>query len=384
MNDTIRNIHSKAVALYKQKRFQDAIALWKKALEVDPEEVEVLYSLGLINFEMKQYEEAVRFLERLLELSPGHFKAMIVLGTSYMKLRRFDLAEEYIQKALALNPKHKLALLHLAAIYGVKRHFEESIKTFQKVVELYPDEPRGYLGIAKLNILMGEREKAKEHLQKVLELDPSGPFGQYAKKALFSSIEMPQQPADGDEGTSANRLYAQGMGAYLEGKHLLASRYFGEYARRTNTDIAHFLHAESLIRCGRLREAFLALKRAILKNPRKGLYYKELALVLDRIGKPEDVLEILKKAKNLGKADDVVLYLEGKNLNRTERYTEAKEALRQAIRKNRNNLAARYELAKALIQLSEKERAQEELNRINESPLESPIKKKSEKMLLAL
>ena len=72
MNEKIKHIHNKAIACYKEKKFDQAIQLWQKALQIDSQEVEVLYSLGIIHFELKKYEESIKYLNDLLELSPGH------------------------------------------------------------------------------------------------------------------------------------------------------------------------------------------------------------------------------------------------------------------------------------------------------------------------
>ncbi len=377
MDEMVKNIHHKAIALYKQKKFDDAIRLWQKALEIDPEEIEVLYSLGLINFELKKYDEAIRFLERLLELSPGHFKAMLIIGTAYIKMRKFDLAEEYIQKSIAINPKHKLAFLNLGAIYSVQRKFDRGIEMFEKVVELYPQEPRGYLGLAKIYALLEDAEKANSYFRKVIELDPNGPMGNYAKKAIFVTEKAEKSERD------IEQLYAEGYRFFLAGYYRDAASRFEEYLQyRQKDDLVHFIHAEALMRCGETKKSFLAFKRAILSNPKKGLYYKELAILIDKIGKASDVLEVIKKAKELGKNDSIVLYLEGKNLNRLDRFQEAAEVLKAAIKSDKNNLAAYLELAKAYIGLDQPAVAQEQLQFILDHPLETPLKTAANTLML--
>ncbi len=369
MKQTVKTIHQKAISCYKDKRFDDAIALWEKALEVNPQENEVLYSLGLIYFEIKKYEESISFLKQLLDLSPGHFKAMLIVGTAYIKLRKFDLAEEYIQKSIEINPKHKLSILNLGAIYSVQKKFDNAIEMFQKVVDLFPTEVRAYLGLGKIYAILGQIDEANKNFKKVIEFDANGPMGSYAKKAIV--LEAGEQKSEQD----LEQLYAEGYKFYLGKYYHSAIDRFQNYLQfRKKDDLVYFMLAESQLRCGMLNESFLSFKKAIINKPRNALYYKELAILLDKLGNPSDVLAILNKAMELGKDDTVVYYLQGKNYNRQERYNEAIEALKKSIKKDRNNVAARYELAIAYDKNKDKEHSKMEFQNIIDHPLDTPLK----------
>lgn len=373
MNQSVKSIHQKAISCYKDKRFEDAIALWEKALEVNPQEIEVLYSLGLIYFEIKKFDESIKFLIQLLDLSPGHFKAMLIIGTAYIKLRKFELAEEYIQKSIEINSKHKLSFLNLGAIYSVQKKFDKAIEMFQKVVDLYPNEVRAFLGLGKIYALLGQIENANKHFKKVIELDENGPMGSYAKKAIV--LDVGEQKSDQD----LEQLYAEGYKLYLGKYYHGAIDRFQNYLKyRRKDDLVYFMLAQSQLRCGLLNEAFLSFKKAIVNKPKNALYYKELALLLDKLGNPSDVLAILNKAMEFGKDDTVVMYLQGKNLNLLKRHDEAIESLKKALKLDRNNIAARFELAKVYNNKNDHELAQYEFQNIIDHPLDTPLKKAAE------
>lgn len=377
MNEEIKNIHNKAIAFYKEKKFPQAIQLWQKALEVNPHEIEVLYSLGIINFELKKYHEAIEFLLRVLELSPGHHKAMLIIGTSYIKLRKFDLAEEYIQNSIEINPKQKLAYLNLGAIYSVQKKFEEGIRMFTKVIEEHPSEIRAHFGLAKIHNILGNPEEANHHFRKVIELNPDGALGAAAKKALLLYESAPKDEKD------LEQFYTTGYRYLINGHYQHAISKFESYlVNRPNDHLVNFLLAEGQLRSGLLKKSFLSFKKAILNNPKSGLYYKELGILLDKIGNANDVLEILFKAQEFGKDDSLVNYLLGKNLLRINRFQEGIAKLKKAIKQDRNNLAARYELIKNYLKKGESELAQEQVQFILDFPLETPYKQAVNELIL--
>ncbi len=373
MNEEIKNIHNKAISYYKERKFIEAIQLWQKALSVNPQEIEVLYSMGIINFELKKYEESLEFLNNLLELSPGHYKAMLIIGTAYLKLRKFDIAEEFIQKSIEINPKQKLAYLNLGAIYSIKKNFDDAIKMFEKVIEEYPGEKRAHLGLAKIYSITEQNVKANISFKKVIELDPNGPLGNYAKKALLLS-----EGAGKDE-KDLEQLYVMGYKSLIAGYYNDATEKFATYlVSRPKDHLVNFLLAQGQLRTNKLKDSFFSFKRAILNNPKYGLYYKELAILLDKIGKPKDVLEILARSKELGKEDAVVCYLYGKNLLKMGEPEKAEKELGKAVKYDRNNISARCELAKILIDRGDANLAKIHLQFIKEYPLETPLREKAE------
>jgi len=168
----------------------------------------------------------------------------------------------------------------------------------------------------------------------------------------------------------------------LNSYYLEAAQNYEAYLEHRPKDVlAHYFLAEVFLRIGNFKKGFLAFKNAIYNNPHMALYYKELALLLDKYGSPKDVLEVVKKAKALGKNDTVVLSLEGKNLNKLSQFKASIRILEQAIKLDRNNILARYELARAYIETGDFEMGNIQIQHILELPVKSPLKRQAEKLL---
>ncbi len=382
MSETLQNTQSvkmlnqKALVYYKQRKFDEAIQLWRKALEIDHLNTTVLYSLGIVHFEQKKYDEAIRYLQKVSEIAPDHHKALLVLGSAYLKLRKFDVAEGFIQKSLKLFPKNKMAYLNLGAIYSVRKEFDYAIEMFNKVIELDPNEARAYLGLGKIFSFLGNHQQANAYFQKIIELAPNSALAGYAKKALMSARKGEISDKD------VEHYFSDAFRYYLNNYFLESAQNYEAYLElRPKDDLAHYFLAEVYLKIGQFKKGFLAFKNAIFNNPNKGLYYKELGLLLDKFGNPKDVLEVIKKAKALGKNDTVSLTLEGKNLNKLNQFKTAIETLEQAIKLDRNNVLARFELARAYIETGDFEMGNIQIQHILEMPVKSPLKRQAEKLL---
>jgi len=376
MDESVKKIHQEAISLYKRGFWDEAISKWKEALEVAPQDESILYSLGIVYFERKKYEEAVEILRKVIELNPQHVKALTILGTALIKLRQFDEAFQCLQRSIEINPDNTLAYLNLGALFGIRREFDRGIEMFQRVIELNPKEARGFLGLAKIYTALGNFEKANEYFQRVIELDPNGALGNYARKAMHSVAA----PAEAKK--QLEQSYSEGFRFYLGGYYQEAIKRYEDYLSvYPKDDLVNYALGEAYLRTGQLKQAFMAFKNAILNRPKRGLYYQEMALVLNEIGQPHDVIEILKKARDFGKNGSLSLTLLGMNLIKARRFMEAIDMLRQAIKKDKNNLRALFELSKVLIELGRGDEARVYLDQILNSPVKSPLKEEAKKLL---
>ncbi len=376
---TVRNLNQKALVFYKQKKYNEAISVWQEALQKDPLDVTVLYSLGIVFFEKKEYKNAVVYLKKVTDVAPDHYKALLILGSAYLKLRQFETAEEYIKKSLSLKPGNKMAFLNLGAIYSVRREFDYAIQMFEETLRIDPSEIRAYLGLGKIYAFKGDYKKAQENFKRIIAINPNSSIATFAKKALLSTEASNVSPED------IEHYFADGFRYYLGNFLMEAANNYENYLNfRQKDDLAHYFFAETLMRMGELKKSFTEFKKAIFSNPSKGLYYKELAILLDKIGNPEDVIGVVKKAIESGKDDTVTFTLFGKNLIQLKQVKEAIPHLQEALKLDKNNILARYELAVAFIENGDFQEGHEQINTILKMRIKSPLKAKAEKLLNTL
>lgn len=376
MDNTVRSLNQKALVFYKQKKYDEAISVWQEALQKAPLNATVLYSLGIVFFEKKEYKNAVVYLKKVTDIAPDHYKALLILGSAYLKLRQFETAEEYIKKSLSLKPGNKMAYLNLGAIYSVRREFDDAIQMFEETLRIDPSEIRAYLGLGKIYAFKGDNEKAQENFKKIIAINPNSTIAAFAKKAL---ITMESSNVSSED---IEHYFADGFRYYLGNYLKEAENNYQNYLNfRPKDDLAHYFSGETLLRMGKLKKSFSEFKKAIFSNPRKGLYYKELAILLDKYGNPEDVIEIVKKAIKLGKEDTVTLTLLGKNLVKLKKSKEAIPELEKALKLEKNNILARYELARSFIENGDFQEGHEQINAILKMLIKSPLKEKAKKLL---
>jgi tetratricopeptide (TPR) repeat protein/TolB-like protein len=99
-----------------QKKYDEAIAQYEKALEIDPSFGYALNLLAYTYAEMGQHEKALKTFERYAAVQPGEANPLDSMGDLYFLAGDFGLAREKYASALAARPgfasSWKLAYLH--------------------------------------------------------------------------------------------------------------------------------------------------------------------------------------------------------------------------------------------------------------------------------
>lgn len=121
-------LYARAIALERQGQFDRAEADLKAALEIRPENAQLLNYLGYSYVDRGQnMDEALRLIERAVELSPDDGYILDSLGWVLYRLGRYDEAVAPQERAVAAMANDPLVNDHLGDIYwkvGRKREAE--------------------------------------------------------------------------------------------------------------------------------------------------------------------------------------------------------------------------------------------------------------------
>ena len=101
------------VALARQGKHGEALAVFDGVLLRQPESEEANNNVGNVLSELGRHEEALPYLQRVVRINPQHADAHYNLGTSLQSLGRHDEAIDALEHALAFAPGNSYALGYL-------------------------------------------------------------------------------------------------------------------------------------------------------------------------------------------------------------------------------------------------------------------------------
>jgi tetratricopeptide (TPR) repeat protein len=95
---------SNAILDIEERKYDQAAANLQRALEVDPNNVEALYYMGVVRLAQGRPTEAVTYLERARTAAPRDPAVAVQLGLAYMAQQDYDRARPLLEEAFRTDP----------------------------------------------------------------------------------------------------------------------------------------------------------------------------------------------------------------------------------------------------------------------------------------
>ena len=163
---------------YNEGALTEAIREYQLGLELAPENVNLLNSLGVAYVKFNRLAKAAAGFERVLALEPDNFMALFNLGSTWLTLGRDDLAVGYLERGLQVNGAYFDLVLQLAGLYCRSGQYARVVELLDGAVA----DPEGrlaeweraaacrHLGEALRHL--GENRKAMTILQRANRYNP--------------------------------------------------------------------------------------------------------------------------------------------------------------------------------------------------------------------
>lgn len=148
---------------YRQGRGEEAVELFKKAIELDPSNAKAYSNLGNAYRAQKRLEEALALQKKAVELKPGEPSYYNNMGTVLMDMARYAESEGAFRKALSIDAGYAEALNNLGLLFYAQERLDEAQPYFLKAIELRPGYAEPHFTLALIHYRRGEWARAIEY-----------------------------------------------------------------------------------------------------------------------------------------------------------------------------------------------------------------------------
>ena len=149
-----------------------AHAVFQEILQIHPQDVLALNSLGFQELNDRRFIQALGFFERALLLTPANANAHFNVGFVCEELGRSQEAEMAFKKAIEIDEKMDRAWYGLGLALVRQQRFTESLLAFKRNTELQSMSPYAWYQMARVHMEMQEPEKALEVIRHLNGFEP--------------------------------------------------------------------------------------------------------------------------------------------------------------------------------------------------------------------
>jgi lipoprotein NlpI len=169
--------------------YQQAIHSLKKAIELEPGNLEFQYYLGLTYSAMERYEEALEIFEKIVEKEPISFrKAFFEIAAVYAKQKQYQRTIDTLTLVEEIAPKEVRIYLEKGYAFQKLQQYDLAIQNFNKAKELEPKMLQLiYYNIGAVHFEAEAFDKAEEMFAKSIEVNPATSIAQNARQAIVNA-----------------------------------------------------------------------------------------------------------------------------------------------------------------------------------------------------
>ncbi|KAL6117158.1 tmtc1 [Pungitius sinensis] len=294
-------------------RHQQAIHHYATALRLFPRHASAMNNLGTLT---RDPEEAERYYRKALEINPQHNRALFNLGNLLKSQGKDREAETLLKDSLHFGQHFADAYSSLASLYAEQKRFAEASDVYLKGIENCPDSSDLHNNYGVFLVDLGEGELAAAHYQQAIRLKPTH---------YVAMVNLGRLLRSSNENIEAESWYKRALQVTRKVEILtpLGALYY-------NT--------------GRYEEALQVYTDATTLQPDNTDIWLALAQVLAMASRTKEAekmtLDIISREASCIECYRLLSAIYNKHGN----YTEALDALDQALQQSPSDLTVRAEL----------------------------------------
>ncbi|MEG4491036.1 tetratricopeptide repeat protein [Microcoleus sp. D3_18_C4] len=286
------------------ERYDEGLASFDRASELDPNDLSALVLRGYVLHKLKRYDEALASFDRAIELDANNQLAWAKRGYVLHKLKRYEEALVSYDRAIKLDTNYPWAWANRGSVlYNLKR-YDEALASYDKVIELDTNYPwawplRGYLlyNLKRYN-------EALVSYDREIELDANNQLAWANRGNVLNDLKRYEEALEAYD--MAIKLDANNQSAWAKRGYVLYNLQ-------------------------RYDEALESYDMAIELDENNLHFWVLRGIVLTHLKRYDEVLETYDRAIELGENDRDVWVLRAIVLKSLKRYDEALVSYDRAI-----------------------------------------------------
>jgi tetratricopeptide (TPR) repeat protein len=177
----------KATLRSKTGDFEGAEADLKSLLKEDPNDDELLYSIGMLYGEAKKTDQAIQYMRLALERNPDNASALNFIGYTWAEQGiNLDEAERMIARAVELRPDDGYIVDSLGWVHYVRakalvgqgrprdaqKHLDAALEYLERADRLTGGDPVVSEHLGDTYLLLDQKREALDHFEEAIRLEP--------------------------------------------------------------------------------------------------------------------------------------------------------------------------------------------------------------------
>ena len=304
----------------QQKQYKNAIAAYRRAIELDRDNLDAIRGLAQNLLNDGQTDAALEQYKIIAESNPEDAQTYLRMGDIYRRQGKYDLALDSLKKAESMVQDSIEVPYNIAAVYQAQGRYDEAAQVLQDLLNKTEKTDGSYT--------QGERNNRAVFLERLGTNYRDAGNNQAAIDTFRKMLTL------GDE--NATRGYQQIIDTYREAKQWQQATAAAKEAvqKMPNDRGLRMVLDSQLADMGESDKALKDVHSLLKGTPEDRDVYIAIAQINTRLKHWTDAQEALNKADELSTKPDekeYIYFLRGSTFEREKKYDQAEEQFRKVL-----------------------------------------------------
>ena len=181
---TVKDPIEAAVILLEKGEMIPAIVMLELLRQEHPNDLRLLYNLGLAYSNFGRLEDAKAMLNESIRLHPSHVDSRVALGVAYAKEGRNQEAVKILEEAVSAEPNNPWAQRNLGGCLLAVKEVDRAISCLLRATQLNPKDQQAFFGLGEAYRVAERLEDADTAYRQVVAIDEFNDTAKLAKQQL--------------------------------------------------------------------------------------------------------------------------------------------------------------------------------------------------------
>ncbi|WP_293127611.1 tetratricopeptide repeat protein [Microcoleus sp. bin38.metabat.b11b12b14.051] len=165
--------NNRGVVFTRMQRYPEALASYEQATTLRPNYPDAWNNRGVVLLELQKYPEAIGCYEQAIQAKPDYADAWNNRGVAFSKMQEYEQAVISYNQALQVKNDYTDAWNNRGVALSKLQKYEAAIDSYDNAAKIRPDFYRIWYNKARCYALQGKIELAIENLKRALNLNPN-------------------------------------------------------------------------------------------------------------------------------------------------------------------------------------------------------------------
>lgn len=177
----------------RESRFGEAREHLDGAITLQPANPAFICQAGHIARLQDDHATAIRYYRKALEIDQDNLEALINLGISLRRTGALDDAVQIYEQAMAINDSIPELHNNLGSVLLLKNRFQDALEHFQQAVKLNPGFAGAHHNLGRCCMRMGNMDVALSSLREAVRLAPDNDLFLHDLAACLGQVRLPRR-----------------------------------------------------------------------------------------------------------------------------------------------------------------------------------------------